>query len=138
MVGVHFSRSRWQKKTICFHCDNAAIVAIIQGRYSKDWHMVHMIRCLFFLEAKFQFSFISVHVPGVLNTVAYALLRNNIMVTFSALAPQAHSQPVLVPHAVINGVISQRPWSSLHWMYWFTSTCSLSKLPALSVCMAQP
>ena len=124
LVAAAIWGSRWQKKTICFHCDNAAVVAVIKGGYCKDRYMAHMLRCLFFLEAKFQFSCVSVHVPGVLNTIADALSRNN-MVTFSALAPQAHPQPVLVPHAVINGLISQRPWTSLHWMNWFASICAL-------------
>ena len=113
---------QWQTETVCFHCDNAAVVSIIKGGYCKDQHMAHMLRCLFFLEAKFQFTSISVHIPGVANTIADALSRNN-MTSFYSLAPQAYPSPILIPHSTINGLIAERPWTSHHWMQWFNSIC---------------
>ena len=32
-------------------CDNAAVVAVFNSRYSKDKRMMHLLRCVFFAEA---------------------------------------------------------------------------------------
>ena len=54
------------------HCDNQAVVAAVRGGYCKDPPMAHMLRCLFFLEAKFDLTLSAVHVPGVDNGLQIA------------------------------------------------------------------
>ena len=44
----------WQGSTILARCDNEAVVAVINSRYSRDEQLMHLLRCLFFTEAKFQ------------------------------------------------------------------------------------
>ena len=82
--------------------------------------MAHMLRCLFFLEAKFNFSNTSVHIAGVDNTVADFLSRNN-MTLFHSLVPQADLVPVAVQAAVVLGLTFEQPWTSQHWMTWFSN-----------------
>ena len=43
----------WAGCTLQCMCDNEAVVSVIRRGSGKDIHMVHMLRCLFFLEARF-------------------------------------------------------------------------------------
>ena len=52
------------------HCDNVSVVVAINGSYCRNNYMVHMVRCLFFLEAK------AAHILGVDNRLADAISRN--------------------------------------------------------------
>ncbi len=38
----------WRGSHVCFHCDNAAVVSVINKHSAKDKVMVHLLRCLFF------------------------------------------------------------------------------------------
>ena len=44
--------SRWVGKTIRAQCDNAAIVAVLSSRTSKEVEVMHLLRCLAFLQWK--------------------------------------------------------------------------------------
>ena len=46
----------WKGKQVVAQCDNSAVVAVIKSRYSKDQHLMHMLRCLFFVEAHSSFK----------------------------------------------------------------------------------
>ena len=82
--------------------------------------MAHMLRCLFFLEARFGFVVVAAHVPGSLNTWADALSRNYLDV-FHPLAPQACSSPIQVPAAVVRGLSHTCTWISPSWTRWFNT-----------------
>ena len=60
------------------HCDNEAVVASIQAGRAKETYMAHLLRCLFFTEAKFCCTITSSHVPGKLNERADTLSRNQL------------------------------------------------------------
>ena len=60
----------WMGGTVLCHCDNQAVVAAIRGGYCQDPTMAHMLRCLFYLEAKHETS---MHVPGVENGATDAI-----------------------------------------------------------------
>ena len=47
-----------------------AAVQVVGMRLCKDPGLMHLLRCLFFLEAHFQCQFSLVHIPGVHNDVA--------------------------------------------------------------------
>ena len=61
------------------HCDNAAVVAVINSRYSRDDRLMQRLRCPFFVEARHQFQLTAVHVPGVENDLADDLSRDNLV-----------------------------------------------------------
>ena len=68
--------------------DNAAVVAILNQSLSRDKEVMHLVRCLAFTTAKFQFLLSASHIPGVENTAADALSRKNWMFsTLSTLRP---------------------------------------------------
>ena len=66
--------------------------------------MARMLRCLFFIEAKFCCTITSSHIPGQLNERADALSRNQLT-SFFSLTPQAEQQQVPVPHVLVEGLV---------------------------------
>ena len=68
----------WAGKHICFHADNMAVVAVLNSRTAKDPILMHSLRCFSFYSAYFRLHFSAVHIPGVMNTAANALSRNNL------------------------------------------------------------
>ena len=73
----------WCQHQVTFHSDNAAVVSVIQRRSAKDPLLLHLLRCLYFYAAYYQFSYCACHVPGVDNVTADALSRNNVTFFFS-------------------------------------------------------
>ena len=69
------------------HCDNQGVVAAVRGGYCKDPAMAHMLRCLFFREAKFGFSLSAVHVSEKDNGAADAISRNKLDTFFDQGSP---------------------------------------------------
>ena len=64
--------------SVCFNSDNMAVVDLLCSRSTKDSLVMHLLRCLSFYAALYQFNFESHHVPGSQNTEADAISRNNI------------------------------------------------------------
>ena len=46
---------KWKGRLIQFSVDNMAVVHILNSTYSKDAHLMHLIRILVFLAAHFDF-----------------------------------------------------------------------------------
>ena len=85
--------NQWKSKCICFRSDNMAVVDILKSRTSRDQLLMHLLRCLVFYAAFYRFYFVSEHVPGVLNTAADAISRNNVSL-FLSLNPQMPRRPI--------------------------------------------
>lgn len=114
----------WKGSYVCCRCDNQAVVAIIHSRYSRDDKLMHLLRCLFFVEAFFNFSFIAEHVPGQSNTLADALSRNyDISSLLQALSMDPHPSPVRpeIPRVLLH---TQVDWLSQTWTTLFNSILS--------------
>ena len=67
------------------HCDNLGVVALVNAGYSKVPQIMHIIRCLFFIRARFQLDLHAVHVPGVENVLADAISRDNLHILFTQI-----------------------------------------------------
>ena len=103
----------WAGKHIRFHSDNMAVVAILSSRTAKTPLLMHLSQCFSFYCAHFRFHFSSKHVPGVKNTAADALSRNN-MPLFLSLDPQVTRFNILP--SLFSLLISIRPeWGSPAW-----------------------
>lgn len=110
----------WYRKHIRFHCDNAAVVDILKKRSARNAVAHHLLRCLYFYAAFYQFDHSAEHVPGVLNIAADALSRDNIHF-FSSLVPQAVQSQV--SSQLLDLLVTQRPdWGSQHWTSLFIGT----------------
>ena len=68
----------WLGKNVMAYCDNSAVVAIINKGDSREPDVMHLMRCLIFLKAKFQFTLFASYVKGVKNDRADALSRDNL------------------------------------------------------------
>lgn len=108
----------WAGKRICFHCDNEAVVKIIERRKAKHSLLAQLLRCLYFYAAVFHFDFVASHIPGVQNVVADAISRNNLILLQSLIPPQATR--IVVPQAVSGFLLAQPEWGSQSWMEQFT------------------
>ncbi len=111
----------WQDSSVLVHCDNEAAVQILNTGYSKDSELMHLLRCLFFIRAHFRVSLRAVHIPGVSNSLADAISRNNLPVLFSQVPSAARAQ-VAIPPALLAVLVEQRPdWTSVRWSQRFGS-----------------
>ena len=86
----------WTRKRILFHCDNSAVVSIINTKRSKSERVMSLVRKLTLLTLQYSFYFKAVHVPGAMNEVADSLSRFQGD-RFRRLAPGADHQPRPVP-----------------------------------------
>ena len=110
---------RWRDKRVCLHCDNMAVVNVINNQTAKEPLLCHHLRCLFFASAYFGFEVVSRHTPGASNTAADALSRNN-MPLFRSQMQQAALCPTLVPVELQIGLsVAQPQWRSREWSNWF-------------------
>ena len=110
----------WYRQRICFHVDNMGVVGILQKRSARSPVTHHLLRCLYFYSAFFQFEYNAEHIPGIENIAADALSRNNINL-FSSLFPQATHFDV--PASLQELLLTHRPgWGSTDWIRLFHST----------------
>ena len=100
--GPHCSGSH-----MLFHCDNKAVVTVLQNWNAHETTLLQLLRCLFFYSARFQFHFSATHIPGVHNVVADAISRNSFNL-LSSLIPQA--QQIRVPVSVAAFLLSPLDW----------------------------
>ena len=66
----------WQGQTVVVNCDNTGVMAVANLGYSKAPQIMHLLRCLFFIRALYQFSVHVVYIEGDKKTWADAISRN--------------------------------------------------------------
>jgi len=77
--------------------DNISVVQVLNSTYSKDPHLMHLIRMLVFLAAHFDFWFQAQHIDGKANHLAEVLSRNNAnLFTSQTHQPWINSQRFLL------------------------------------------
>ena len=112
----------WAGCTVLANCDNAAVVAIINQGSSKNQECMHLMRCLSFIAAQFNFNLVAAHIKGVDNILADALSRNNALL-FSAQLPHARPDPSTIPPELLDLLLLSKPdWTSQHWTELWSST----------------
>ena len=79
-------------KHTLFQCDNAGLVTAIKKGSSKDQTVKYLLRCMWFFTACFDIEMTMEHIPGVPNSAADVLSRNNIA-HFLLSSPQADKLP---------------------------------------------
>ena len=99
---------RWRGSSIQVLCDNAAVVAILNQNSSREKEVMHLVCCLAFIMAKFQFLLSASHIPGVQNTATDALSRNKLDI-FHSIYPQANSSPAPLPAALLDVLLLSKP-----------------------------
>ena len=77
MAALAWGRAWCGQKVLC-HCDNQVVVAAIQSRSSAQPQIMHLLRCLFFIEALSNFSLVAEYITSEDNSVADALSRDDL------------------------------------------------------------
>ena len=94
------------------------VVAVLNKGPAQDMALMHLLRCFAFYSAYFRFHFSAKHVPGVMNTAADALSRNNLPLFFS-LAPQVPQ--FVIPAPLLELLLTTIPdWGSPSWTRLFS------------------
>ena len=109
----------WRGKSIRFLSDNQAVVTCLTNRSAQDPCMVHLLRCLFFFEAHFEFELRASHIAGKANRAANALSRDRLT-EFLSLHPQAPPVPAQVPTCLVELLMDMSLiWTSASWSLLF-------------------
>lgn len=120
--------NQWKGQRILILSDNAAVVAALKARSARHVTLSHLIKCLFFWEATFDFEHNSEHIAGSLNTTADALSRNRLDLFFS-LNPQAKAAATPIPNPVLAVLLdSKLQWTSPNWERLFRSCLNILTL----------
>ena len=112
---------RWRGSSVQWLCDNQAAVHAVSRRSCRDQDMMHLIRCLFFLEAWFGFEVVAAHLPGRENMLADDLSRNRLS-AFLSKAPSVDPAPVSIPPALPKLLLDRNGWMSPTWTKLFFTT----------------
>lgn len=111
----------WVGRLVVCHCDNMAVVAVVNSGYSRDPTLMHLLRCLFFMVAHFQLQIKAVHVAGVSNVAADALSRNELS-RFLQAVPEAVQFPTPIPQGLVDLLVRECPdWTSARWAQLFSN-----------------
>jgi hypothetical protein len=117
---------RWSGLCIQCQSDNQAAVAVLASRSCRDKDLMHLLRCLFFFEAEFQFNLVAVHIPGKLNILADNLSRNDASAFFQQVNHTVSHEPTAIPTPLLEMLAVQRPdWTSNAWREMFKSVLRL-------------
>ena len=116
----------WRGSSVQVLCDNTAVVAILNKNSSRDKEVMHLIRCLAFITAKFQFllSVLGISQGWKIQLQMHALSRNKLDV-FNSIYPQANSAPAPIPAPLLDLLLLSKPdWTSWSWTELWNDTFS--------------
>ena len=77
VVAAALYGKEWKGKVVEFVIDNMAVVEIVRSGYSREAHLMHLIRLLVLIACRHQFRFTASHIPGLENKLADAISRNS-------------------------------------------------------------
>ena len=113
---------QWKGLDVKCHSDNQAVVAVTQTRSSRDPSIMHLIRCLSFIEAQFEFYLSAEYISGRWNDLADDLSRNPLS-SFLQKATRVSLKPTTIPQSLRDHLLVEKPdWLSQSWTYLFNNT----------------
>ena len=120
---VAVSGKHWRSRIVECHCDNMAVVAVVNTGSSRDKSMMQLMRSMFFLVAHFLVQIRAVHVNGANNVAADALSRNDFL-HFLQVVPDAAKYPTPIPQELVDLLVREKPdWISPRWTQLFSACC---------------
>lgn len=119
-------------------CNNMAVVYAINKRSAWDQALAELIHLLLLLITIYDVTLVAHHLPGIHNTAADALSKNNLQLFRSSL-PQVSPVPTIIPSSLQELLFST--WISSHslsWMQWLSKTLQEGSCSPLAHCIHQP
>lgn len=114
----------WHGRQVRCHCDNQVVVACLHSRTSKDRGIMHLLRCLVFVEAHHSCYLTSSYIDTKANHLADDLSRNNLH-SFLSKVPWADPRPAPVPLPLLDLLLDpQADWTSPPWHHQFSTIFS--------------
>ena len=86
---------------MCCHCDNQVVVAALRGRTSKAKGIMHLLRCLVFIEAHNDCNIYSSYIDTKSNHLADDLSGNRLS-AFLSKVPSVNHHPTPVFRPLLN------------------------------------
>ena len=117
VLAVAMWGAQWHSKHIQFHSDNMAVIEIVKAKSigSKDNSITHLLQCLHFFCTLYYMQVSAVHIPGIENSKAGVLSRNDKDL-FLSLSSKVSSLPTIIPATLwVLVVESQLDWLSDNW-----------------------
>lgn len=112
----------WKGTRVRANGDNEAVVAVLNSGYSRDQVFMHLLKCIFFFCARFDFRLSAEHIPGHLNRLADAISWNDAPYFLSSYS-QANPDPTPIsPEMIWVLLIERADWTSNDWTLWFHTT----------------
>ena len=99
VVAVALWGPQWAGNKVRAQCDNMAVVYAVNKKAACNPTISRLLRLLCLFCAIYDITLVAHHLPGVQNTAADALSRNNLPL-FLSLNPQASPIPTLIPSSL--------------------------------------
>jgi len=110
---------------VIVNCDNTGAVAIANSGYSRAPCIMHLLQCLFYIRAIYQFSVQVVYIEGTDNTWADAISCNYSVLVDSQVFKSSY-QRTPFPEGLITLLMVEQPdWMSDCWVILFRSSLRL-------------
>ena len=101
VIAVEIYSQTLSNRHICFHCDNIAVVHIINKQTSKEKTVMKLFRRLVVTALKLNITLFAEHIPGKNNSLADFLSRLQVN-EFQRAAPGIDEHPTPVPTRLLN------------------------------------
>ena len=99
VIAIFLWGNNFKNCKVLFHCDNIAVVSIINKQTSKDQASMHLVRSLVDVCLRKNIVFKARHIPGLNNDIADSLSRYQFP-RFRRLAPQADKEATPIPDSL--------------------------------------
>ena len=76
LVAVRTWAPQWQGRKVVIHCDNQAVVSVLNSSHSRDMTLAAMVRNINMITAHLDIDLITEHIEGKLNVIADTLSIN--------------------------------------------------------------
>ena len=120
VIGCAAWGENWRGSLVTCFCDNQAVVACLTSRTSKHRGLMHLIRCLAFIEARINFVLKPLYISTRANFLADDLSRNNL-VSFFQKAPHMDINPTPTSTLLLQLLLDHTAdWTSHHWRPQFS------------------
>ena len=110
----------WHACQVRCRCDNQVVVAALRTRSSRDSGVMHLLRCLIYVEAQIGCRLQGEYIDTHSNHLADDLSRDHVL-SFLSKVPSADSQPTPTSPQLLSLLLNpQADWISQQWRRQFS------------------